>query len=153
MPALRGIAVSCKNVDDASLAALPRFPSLTQIMPMDVLDAGFRHVGACTNLERLWCMYCRNTGDVATSHIADLHNLTTYHAGMTKITDRSLEVLAGMPSLERIELWQCVGITDMGVASLATLPRLRDITIDGAPAVSRAALALFPSNVHVTCSG
>jgi hypothetical protein len=29
MPTLRGIAVSCKNVDDVSLAALPRFPSLT----------------------------------------------------------------------------------------------------------------------------
>jgi hypothetical protein len=72
---------------------------------------------------------------------------------MTKITDHSLEVLAGMYSLERIELWQCVGITDMGVSRLATLPRLREITIDGAPAVSRAALPLFPSNVHVNYSG
>jgi hypothetical protein len=153
MPALRGIAVSCKNVDDASLAALPRFPSLTQIMPMDVSDEGFRHIGGCTNLERLWCMYCRDTGDVATSHIAGLHKLTTYYAGMTKITDRSLEILAGMSSLERIELWQCVGITDMGIARLATLPRLRDITIDGSPNVSRAALPLFPSNVHVNYSG
>jgi hypothetical protein len=57
MPALRGIAVSRRNVDDASLAALPRFPSLNQIMPMDVSDAGFRYVGGCTNLECLWCRY------------------------------------------------------------------------------------------------
>jgi hypothetical protein len=41
MPALQGIAVSCKNVDDASLSALPRFPALRQLMPMDVPDAAF----------------------------------------------------------------------------------------------------------------
>src|SRR5207244_10131931 len=57
MPALRGLAVSCKNVDDAALAALPHSPTLRQLMPMDVPDAGFRHIGRCENLEYLWCMY------------------------------------------------------------------------------------------------
>src|SRR5439155_23269020 len=59
MPALRGLAVSCKNVDDASLSALPSFAALRGLMPMDVPDEGFRHVGRCENLESLWCMYCR----------------------------------------------------------------------------------------------
>jgi hypothetical protein len=44
MPALRGLAVSCARVDDAALALLPRFPALNDLMPMDVGDAGFRHV-------------------------------------------------------------------------------------------------------------
>ena len=107
MPALRGLAVSCKNVDDEALATLPRFPALTDLMPMDVPDAGFRHVGRCENLEGLWCMYCRDTTDAATEHIAGLTKLKTYYAGQTKITDRSLEILSRMPSLESLEFWNC----------------------------------------------
>jgi hypothetical protein len=153
MPALRGIAVSCKNVDDVSLSALPRFPALRDLMPMDVPDVGFRHVGHCQNLEALWCMYCRETGDIATEHIAGLSRLKTYYAGMTKITDRSLEILGRMTSLERLEFWQCAGLTDEGVVHLATLPRLRQISLDGLPGVTRKALALFPAHVRVNYSG
>lgn len=153
MPALRGIGVSCKSVDDASLSALPSFPALRQIMPMDVPDAGFRHVGRCENLEDLWCMYCRDTGDTATEHISRLSQLKTYYAGMTQITDRSLEILGRMDAFERLEFWACQGITDAGIAHLAALPRLREITIDGSPGVSRDVVALFPAPVHVKCSG
>jgi hypothetical protein len=153
MPALRGIAVSCKNVDDASLAALPRFPTLRELMPMDVPDAGFRHVGRCEYLEGLWCMYCRDTGDAATEHIAGLSRLKTYYAGKTGITDRSLEILGRMASLENLEFWQCAGLTDTGVAHLAGLPRLREIGFDGLPNVTRQAVSLFPAHVRVSYSG
>jgi hypothetical protein len=153
MPALRGIAVSCKNVDDASLAALPRFPALRELMPMDVPDAGFRHVGRCEHLEGLWCMYCRDTGDAATEHISGLSGLKTYYAGKTRITDHSLEILGRMASLERLEFWQCAGVTDAGVAHLAGLPRLREIGLDGLPNVTRKAVGLFPAHVRVNYSG
>jgi hypothetical protein len=153
MPALRGIAISCKQVDDASLAILPSFPKLRQIMPMDVSDAGFRHVGRCENLEGLWCMYCRDTSDAATEHIARLRQLKTYYAGMTQITDRSLEILGRMDSFERLEFWACQGITDAGVAHLTALPRLREITIDGSPGVSRDIVALFPAQVRLKYAG
>jgi F-box/leucine-rich repeat protein 14 len=152
MPALRGIAVSCKNVDDAALSALPHFPALREFMPMDVPDAGFGHVGRCEYLEGLWCMYCRDTGDAATEHIGGLSRLQTYYAGKTRITDRSLEILGRMPSLERVEFWQCAGLTDAGMAHLAGLPRLREIGLDGLPNVTREAVALFPANVRVSYS-
>ena len=67
MPVLRGLAVSCKNVDDQALSTLPRFPALRELMPMDVPDTGFRHVGRCEELGWLWCMYCRDTTDAATT--------------------------------------------------------------------------------------
>ena len=153
MPALRGLAVSCKNVDDASLSVLPRFPALWELMPMDVPDAGFRHIGRCENLEGLWCMYCQETGDAATEHIAGLTRLKIYYAGKTRITDRSLEILSRMPSLERLEFWQCAGLTTAGIAHLAGLPRLREISLDGLPGVTREAVALFPLQVHVNYSG
>ena len=153
MPALRGLGVSCKRVDDAALAALPRFPALTELMPMDVPDAGFRHVGRCERLERLWCMYCRDTGDAATDQIAGLPKLRTYYAGKTRITDGSLEILGRMHSLERLEFWQTAGITDRGLAFLAGLPRLREISFDGLPHVTRKGVAVFPAHVRVTYSG
>ena len=41
---------------------------------MGVADSGFRHIGRCENLEGLWYMYCQDTGDAATVHIASLRN-------------------------------------------------------------------------------
>jgi hypothetical protein len=149
MPALRGLAVSCKFVDDQALAALPRFPALTWLLPMDVPDDGFRHVGRCAQLEKLTCMYCRDTGDVATAHVAGLSGLTHYYAGQTRITDRSLEILGAMPSLEVVELSACAGISDAGLAHLARLPRLEKVTVDASARITRAGIAVFPPGVHV----
>src|SRR6185369_7219516 len=41
MPALKGLAVSCKFVDDAALGKLPSFPALKELMPMDVVTTDF----------------------------------------------------------------------------------------------------------------
>jgi hypothetical protein len=149
MPALKGLAVSCKFVDDTSLAALPRFPALTWLMPMDVPDEGFRHVGSCAQLDKLTCMYCRDTGDVATEHIAGLSGLKHYYAGKTRITDRSLEILGGMASLEEITLSACAGISDAGLVHLARLPKLKKVSVDATARVSRAGIAVFPPHVSV----
>jgi hypothetical protein len=148
MASLRGLGVSCKGVDDESLAALSRFPALRQLMPMDVDNAGFRHVGACEQLEDLFCMYCREMGDEATEHIAHLR-LKSYYAGGTKMTDRSLELLARMTSLEKVELRANAGITDSGVATLSALPHLREITIGDSPRVSARGMAVFGAQVRV----
>jgi hypothetical protein len=148
MPALKGIAVSCARVDDAALSTLPEFPSLVDLLPMDVTDEGFRHVGRCRDLERLWCMYCRDTGDAATEEIAGL-DLELYYAGKTRITDRSLEILGWMDSLESIELWEIAGITDAGIAPLAKLPHLREISVEDSPNVTRRGMSVFPPRVRV----
>ncbi|MGH7539074.1 MAG: hypothetical protein ACREMF_10580 [Gemmatimonadales bacterium] len=150
MPALRGLAVSCKNVDDQALAALPRFPALRELVPMDVPDDGFRHVGRCEQLEALWCMYCRDTTDAATGHIAGLSKLRAYYAGSTRITDRSLEMLSRLPSLEQITFSDCAGITDAGLVALAGLPRLRHVALASLPNVTRAGAAVFPAHIRVT---
>ena len=167
MPALKGLAVSCKFVADAALARLPDFPSLRELMPMDVSDDGFRHIGSCERLESLILMYCRDTTDVATSHIAGmsktppwsagtshrfctgLPNLKKYHAGYTLITDRSLEMLGHMNSLEELSFEGCKFISDAGLVFLTTLPRLREISIGGCPKVTRAGVTGFASSVRV----
>jgi hypothetical protein len=153
MPALRRLGVDCRNVDDEALSLLPKFPALREFTPQGFQDEGFRHIGRCEQLEKLWCMYCPNTGDRATEYLADLSQLKMYYAGETQITDRSLEVLAGIASLERVELWGCASITNSGIAQLTRLPRLREITLDGLARVTPAAAKLFPPQVRVTYFG
>lgn len=152
MPALKGLAVSCKFVDDAALAKLPAFPALKELMPVDVSDEGFRHVGRCRGLESLVLMYCRDTTDAATEHIQTLPNLKKYHAGYTRITDRSLEMLSRMNSLEEVSFEGCKWITDAGFAALAGLPHLREISSGNCPNVTRAGISAFPTTIRVNYS-
>jgi hypothetical protein len=149
MRALKGLAVSCKFVDDSALAALPDFPALKELVPIDVGDDGFRHIGRCRQLESLTLMYCRDTTDVATGHLVGLSSLKKYHAGYTLITDRSLQLLGRMNSLEALSFEGCKFITDAGIPFLTTLPRLREISIGGCPKVTRAGVTGFPGSARV----
>jgi hypothetical protein len=148
MPTLRALGVSLKNVDDQALSSLPRFPALEDLTPIDVRDEGFRHVGGCVRLERLSCMYCRDTTDVATEHIAGL-KLKSYYAGLTQITDRSLEMLGKMTSLESIEFYETKNVTDAGLVHLAGLPRLKEVQLGGLPHVTYAGTGVFPAHIRV----
>ena len=151
MPSLRSLGIGCKNVDDAALARLPEFPALRELTPIDFQDDGFRHIGRCRNLERLTCMYCRETGDAATEHIKGLA-IKYYYAGLTQITDRSLEILGGMESLEQVDFYECLKITDGDLPFLARLPRLREVHLDGLPGVTLEGTKVFRPGVHVYSS-
>lgn len=144
MPALRALSVSCLNVDDEGLAAFPRFPALRELMPMDVPDAGYRHIGRCTALESLVLMYCRDTTDVATEHLAGLTALRSYFNSYTTITDRTPELLSRLDSLERVTLDNCHQLTNAGIAYLARLPRLTHLRVNshGVTPVVRTAFAV-----------
>lgn len=144
MPALRGLSVSCLNVTDDGVAALPAFPALKELMPMDVPDAGYRHIGQCTQLESLILMYCRDTTDAATAHITGLQKLSTYFNSYTAITDRTPELLSGINALERITFDNCHGLTDAGVARLARLPGLRALRVYGRGVTADVAAAFAP---------
>ena len=104
---------------------------------------------AAAQLEALWCMYCRDTTDVATGHIAGLSRLKTYYTGQTRITDSSLEILGRVASLESVRLWNCAGVTDAGLPFLARLPRLREVELHGMPNVTAEGTAVFPARVRV----
>jgi hypothetical protein len=148
MPALRGLSVSCLNVDDEGISALPSFPALRELMPMDIPDAGYRHVGKCTRLESLILMYCRDTTDAATEQITGLNNLLYYFNSYTNITDRTPAILSTLDSLERVTFDECHQLTNAGVSQLARLPRLREVRVAGrrlTPAVARG----FPPRVEV----
>jgi hypothetical protein len=152
MPALRGLSVSCLNVDDAGVSALPAFPALKDLMPMDVPDTGYRHIGRCEHLESLILMYCRDTTDAATEHITGLRKLSYYFNSYTTITDRTPEILSGIESLERITFDACHLLTNAGIARLARLPGLRELRVSGR-AVTPDVVAAFSSRVNVFHGG
>jgi hypothetical protein len=148
MPALRALSVSCLNVDDEGLAALPCFPSLRELMPMDVPDAGYRHVGKCGMLESLVLMYCRDTTDAATEHLGGLSALRSYFNSYTTITDRTPELLSRLDSLERLTFDNCHRLTDAGIARLARLPKLRHLRVNS-HGVTTAVRGAFAVDVDV----
>jgi hypothetical protein len=151
MPALRALSVSCLNVDDVGIATLPNFPSLRELMPMDVPDEGYRHIGKCEKLESLVLMYCRDTTDRATEHIVGLPALERYFASYTRITDRTPELLSGIDSLASVTFDSCAGLTNDGIAALARLPKLRELRISGARITADVA-DVFPAEVNVRYS-
>jgi ankyrin repeat protein len=148
MPALNTLGIGCGKVDDDALSTLPQFPSLRELTAIGFQDRGFRHIGRCEKLQRLLCMYCRDTTDVATEHIAALH-LKSYYAGLTQITDRSLEVLGRMSTLEAVELFETKNISDAGLGYLAKLPHLKRVELSGLPHVTLAGTRVFPASVQV----
>ena len=150
MPALRGLSVSCLNVDDAGVSTLPTFPALKELMPMDVPDEGYRHIGRCAGLESLILMYCRDTTDAATRHITGLRSLSYYFNSYTTITDRTPELLSTMDSLERVTFDACHGLTNAGIARLARLPELQELRVSGKGVTSEIRGA-FPPRVRVFC--
>ena len=119
---------------------------------MDVPDDGYRHVGKCIKMKSLILMYCRETTDVATEHIAALPQLMRYFASYTRITDRTPEILGTIASLERVEFSSCAGLSTSGVAKLARLPRLREVSVSGMPKVSADIISAFPASVRVSYS-
>jgi hypothetical protein len=153
LPSLRGMGIGCASVDGRALAALPDFPALRQLVPIGMQDSGFQYIGRCSALESLYCMYCRDTGDSATAYLGQLDKLRMYYAGMTRITDRSLEMLGRLQSLEQLEFWQCMLLTDAGFASVASLPALQRVEVHGSPNVSPNITRLFRDAVRVQYSG
>ena len=98
---------------------------------MDIPDHGYRHIGKCAQLESLVLMYCRDTTDAATEHLAELEKLRNYFNSYTTITDRTPEILSGMNSLETITFDACHGLTNDGIAQLAKLPNLKELRVSG----------------------
>ena len=148
---LLGLSVSCLNVDDEGVAALPSFPALRELMPMDVPDEGYRHIAKCALLESLILMYCRDTTDRATEHIGGMR-LRYYFNSYTTITDRTPELLSSMDSLERLTFDACHNLTDAGVARLARLPRLGELRVSGR-GLTAAVVEAFPAHVKVFYGG
>jgi hypothetical protein len=94
-------------------------------------------------------MYCRETGDEATAHVARLPALRRYFASYTRATDRSLELLATVDTLEEVTLDSVAALTDAGLAALSRLPNLRAVAASGMIGVTPQVRRAFGPGVRV----
>jgi hypothetical protein len=146
---LRGLAVSFRNVGVKGLRQLSKFPRLSELVPIDIPDDGFRQIADCDQIEALNCMYCRSITDRAAEHITDLPRLRTYQAWRTQASDQTLNALSTDTTLEHVRLSECTGITDRGLLFFRRMPRLRTVDLERLPCVTIDGAALMPSQIRV----
>lgn len=164
MPQLQHLELSAYpggRFTDAGLAVLSQLTSLRTFemtWQRGISDAGLRHLRACERLERVNVMGS-TSGDGLIDAMAGKQSryvaalpLKYYYAGLTQITDASLEILGRMDTLEEIEFYECQRITDAGLPALAALPRLRELSVAGSKGVTHAGTRVFPARVRVRYS-
>jgi hypothetical protein len=61
-------------------------------------------------------------------------------------------MLSRMSSLKEISFEGCKRITDAGLAALANLPHLRELSAGNCPNVTRASISAFPPTIRVNYS-
>jgi F-box/leucine-rich repeat protein 14 len=133
--------------------------------PQGVSDEGVANLAFCDHLESV-DLLGTPTGDGAIAALRGKRALRTFKSG-TQVTDAGLALLHDFPAFQAwrggemsyalmsadarpsLELHQCTGITDAGVAHLATLPRLRKVSVCGSPKVTPNGAAVFSADVRV----
>jgi hypothetical protein len=117
-----------------------------------------RELSAATTLESLkkeakrWLKALRANAEHARARLTRVWPTAPAKPGLRDVQHALALEHGRMSSLERLELWQCAGIIDAGVAHLAGLPRLREISLDGLPNVTREGAAVFPAHVRANYS-
>jgi hypothetical protein len=150
LPRLESLNVGGRRLTDDAFAPLAGARALRDLSPSLSRDGAFVHIARIPRLERLVNMYNRSTTDVATRYLAGHPALTRYSAFGTQITDASLFVLAGLPSLEAVELDNLFGVTDAGLLALARAPKLRRLSVDTCPRVDGEWLRSAPASLGAT---
>jgi hypothetical protein len=150
---LRSLGAGGPRLTAAALAPFVETATLEDLGPILFGDDAFVFIGRLPRLQRLTNMYNRATTDAATRHLRDHPRLSQYSAFGTQITDESLEILAGLPVLERLGFENCADITDTGLRALARASRLRRVRVWSCVRVTGAWLEAMPSTVEATSEG
>jgi len=108
MPALRKLDLSLTRISDLGLRALRPAPSITDL-----------------NLS-----FAEQIGDEGASAVRNWKHLRRLNLRGTKITDATLEMLAGVQSLESLDVG-FAQLTDVGPEHLTALNNLRELAIGG----------------------
>ncbi len=148
MPKLRGLSTSCLNVSDAAVALLPEFPALRELMA-DGYPGRWLSTHRPLRESRITTAHVLSRYDRCRdrTHYC-LTKLSRYFNSYTTITDRTPEILSHMQSLESITFSACNNLTNAGVATLARLPRLRELRVSG-NTLTREVVQSFPAGVTV----
>ena len=108
-------------------------------------DAAMAHIAKVTTLRHVDLFGARRVTDRGVAQLAALRNLKVLNIGLTRgVTDETVTELAKLP-LQRLDVSSvgCIKspgsmkITDAGLRTLATMPTLHRVVLNGCPAVTR----------------
>ncbi|MHC5539271.1 leucine-rich repeat domain-containing protein [Singulisphaera rosea] len=133
LPALREIFLNGPGVTDEVVRELAHLTSLREIRleTTNVTDAGLAHLSGLRELECLWVDHAFVT-DEGLSHLASLPKLEILDLnGNSGVTDLGMKILSkNAPGLTNLMVGE-TGVTDVGLAELKGLPRLDGVQAEG----------------------
>src|SRR4051812_9907746 len=134
-----GIAFSAESVDlrgswvtDSDIARLGQMSDLRRLdlSLTRISDRGLRALKSAQGIEDLNVYFAEQISDEGAAVVRNFHHLKTLNLRGTKITDNTLELLAGVPTIESLDIgW--AQITDTGLEHLTALTNLRRLTFGG----------------------
>ncbi len=132
---LHFLGLSRTQITDAGAAHLAALPELWDLQIAGnprIGDATLRWAGAHPSLQSL-LVSGTNITDAGLEHLVDSRLVFLGIDGCREITDRGLETLSQVESLESLGLDSLPLISDAGVAHLVSLPRLATLTLHVTP--------------------
>ena len=141
------------HITDAGMTALSSLETLTSLhapLCKEVTDAGLTALATRAQLTQLSIYGCVSVGDRGITAIAKcpLGTLDMSHCYQDTVTDASLSALASFTStLRHLDIRSCCRCTDAGVARLASLPHLAQLSVCNAPSITKTGLRALPDVV------
>ena len=143
---LEDLTVRHARITDQGIAHLSRLRlSKLTLRFSGVTDAAMPVLAKMSTLEHLDLFGARKVTDTGVTQLAALRNLKTLNVGLTQgVTDRTMTELAKLPLMSLdlsshgcIKSPHSMKVTDEGLQTLASMPTLRRIVLNGCPAVTR----------------
>lgn len=132
LPALQKLSLDSTRVTDAGLASLQRVPSLSDLSlnSTGVTSVGLGHLATLPALRRLELMGCDLNQDdfAAVGKLPALEVLVLNR--VHELHDAEFDLVCEARTLKVLELNDCTGLTDRGLASLAKLTALEELWLN-----------------------
>lgn len=130
----RVVAIDLRSswIMDSDMPALANLPDLRRLdlSLTRISDRGLRALKTAPAIEDLNLYFAEQVGDEGTAILRNWKRLKRLNLRGTKITDSTLEVLAGITTIEWLDIgW--AQVTDTGLDHLSSLTNLRSLTMGG----------------------
>jgi Leucine-rich repeat (LRR) protein len=134
LPKLEYLCLYGSRFTDAGCVYIKEMPSLRILSFHENLsrisDAGLVHIAQMPRLEILCLHGMKNITDEGIANLTKMSSLRMLNIASSQVTDRGLEYLSQIKTLECLELPQDQkGITDKGLEYLSRLSNLKDLSI------------------------
>jgi hypothetical protein len=128
-PTLTKLSLGWTRSKKPDLAPLARFERLKVLF----IEGHSKNIEAVSGLQTLEDVTLRSVTTPDLSYLKALSRMWSLDIKLGGI--RSLQAVAGMPSIKHLELWQIRGLTDAGIIS--ELPGLQNLFLQSLPQVSK----------------